>query len=323
MGVACDITETLCGHCFCHHCIGEHLRSSRSGAACPVCRASLTKDALRVSALLRRLIDDQQVRCYHHPACEWQGRRDDLDTHIRTTCGAVRVPCNDCGVEWRRDALISHQTNACPRRLVACAKCQMQMRAEHMVSHGSECLRELVDCPNACGRQTERCVMERHLQIECPREEMMCRYARFGCAFRCARDSMVAHLDDREAMSQHARQLENKVLVLEEEVLELRYDCCGLSERLSRLEMTGLSRRTTVPPGVYRPSREFKHFSSSPSVPDSSLRRLPSSPYAPVSTTVSRDRLRVRPARADSSERKELEDSSARLLSHTRNRTWH
>lgn len=86
MQVLQDPVEGTCEHLFCRGCIGPVLGKKPQ---CPVCRAELAPDVLRVAhRYVRAALDKVEVRCTRWPECAWTGR---LDQRLGHSCLPARA----------------------------------------------------------------------------------------------------------------------------------------------------------------------------------------------------------------------------------------
>lgn len=142
------------GHVYCRCCITEALSRSRR---CPECRGDLTLETLGNNLLIKGLINDLQVKCktnmdQRENVCDWTGKLENLETHLKYTCREAIVSCEyeNCEHKVVRKNLNSHLLT-CQHRSIPCEHCNESTLWCSMVNHIENCPMRPVDCQNGCG----------------------------------------------------------------------------------------------------------------------------------------------------------------------------
>ena len=190
------ITDCCGGH-FCKACIH---RPKEDRQPCPSCAQAQfvtmpdKRDHNRILAL--------QVYCMMKGrGCEWEGRLEDLQTHLdvdANDCQHVDVVCsNKCGQSVPRLLVPSHLADSCPNRDFFCHHCNFT--ATYRVvryDHWPECPRFPVPCPNGCSvGAVERADMEDHIKV-CLLQEVACGLSRAGCRERFLLQDEDRHMEE-------------------------------------------------------------------------------------------------------------------------------
>ena len=186
-----------CGITVCKACITP---VSEDKKPCPLCgRVELAfqfnvRDNQRILAL--------EVRCtMKDRGCEWTGKLERLEAHLDVNtgdCEYVDVECpNKCDLPVEKRNLNTHLTNCCPKRKFTCQYCNFKATYEVVSNdHWPQCPFYPVPCPNACGIQAiERDGLEAHM-LQCPLEEVECKFLHDGCNTKLPRCDLEKHMEE-------------------------------------------------------------------------------------------------------------------------------
>ena len=181
--------QTSCGHLFCAKCI-------KSQQTCPTCRKEFTTTQDQRS---ERLLKAFKVKCPNsEKGCVWEGDLGDTEEHMEKNCPHQQVTCpNGCGQTMERNLLSDHTQNSCTRRKYSCPHCKIKglykvITEEHLVT----CPSLLLNCPAKCRQRVERRNMQSHLSIQCPEENVLCKYTVNGCDAVVKRRDIEKHESD-------------------------------------------------------------------------------------------------------------------------------
>ena len=125
----------------------------------------------------------------------------------------------------------------CPQRRVQCEYCQEEVTHSDLCQHHDACHYFPVPCPHKC--QTvpiPRRDMEKHLGSECPKVEVVCSLAPYGCEEKVERASLGEHLVS--CGPKYAADMAGMLLTLRSEVSRLRVTVDTQDETLRLLEST-------------------------------------------------------------------------------------
>lgn len=191
-------TSYCCGHHLSRR-IAEQLEAK--GEPCPLCRKTplkTTKDPY-----FKRVVMNLEVYCRNKPqGCQWEGKLGGLDHHlslghVEGQCRFVTVKCPlKCDKRIQRSKLEEHQSSECTKRPVTCKYCGITYEAAQNEDHKQNCQRFPEKCPNECSEEVERRFLQRHIEEDCPLQEIECEYAYAGCYARVERRMMQSHLDE-------------------------------------------------------------------------------------------------------------------------------
>jgi hypothetical protein len=192
---------TSCQHIFCSRCLAKW-----NYAACPIDRAKLDQAGVRrASALVRSLLDDARVQCGE---CDWQGRREDWDSHACARAGSSKV-------------LLAPLATALAHCLAK------EIATEDYTSEAATC----TYCHEAMSNQVEH-------YLQCEAIPTPCPHAIYGCPARLPRPEVAAHLPDCpfEKLKGVFAHFEDRFASLEDENRSLRAQVHSLADRLDLSE---------------------------------------------------------------------------------------
>ena len=205
-------TSSCCGHRL-SRAVAEQLQNK--GKPCPICKKTPLRTTNDLS--FKREVRQLKVRCSNKSAgCEWVGELGELDNHLKP--GSVEGPCHfvdvecplQCGRLVKRRNLNHHKSKQCVKRPFSCIYCGYKSTHEKVVNdHWPKCQHYPRVCPNKCSKtEIQRRYLKRHLQEECPLENVPCEFSFAGCSTKIKRKSMKQHLD-------HAKDEHLKMTALE------------------------------------------------------------------------------------------------------------
>eukprot|EP01118_Nematostelium_gracile_P000343 TRINITY_DN1034_c0_g1_i1.p1 TRINITY_DN1034_c0_g1~~TRINITY_DN1034_c0_g1_i1.p1 ORF type:complete len:287 (+),score=25.31 TRINITY_DN1034_c0_g1_i1:64-924(+) len=101
-----------CGHTFCDSCLHSWLDHGRNHT-CPSDRAEIKGKPTR-NIMANNLVNKLKVKCSF---CEWNGKREQLQTHQAKECESIMIPCANaemgCSIKLNRREMKSH-SEECP-----------------------------------------------------------------------------------------------------------------------------------------------------------------------------------------------------------------
>ncbi|XP_065189204.1 TNF receptor-associated factor 2-like [Sycon ciliatum] len=195
-----DPIQANCGHRFCSSCY-QLLLSEPSpkcpGAACT--EILLPSDFHDVHAA--RDIGAMRVHCVHkHSGCEWQGKVEDLETHL-SACAHTKEKCPNpgCTEMLGKTEMLQHAQQECPFRVIPCDYCHERIAIGNQQVHFNEqCMSLPVNCQYECGSRIGRHEIEDHLR-RCKNAPALCKYNPYGCQYpKATRHEICVH-EERDA----------------------------------------------------------------------------------------------------------------------------
>lgn len=207
-------------------CCGNHLsfsaarRLKRMRKRCPLCK----KTPLRYveDKYFKRVVLGKKVYCSRkNLGCEWTGEIRELGRHSSEEsgpgerCGFAKVSCRfNCGLSLLRRDMAGHERDHCFKRPFTCLYCSHEGTYETVTEkHWPKCQKYPLLCPNRCSDGSiERRRLKRHLNQDCPEEEIKCEFSHAGCQARMKRCRLSHHMD--ESVQQHLRSLAQYTLQL-------------------------------------------------------------------------------------------------------------
>ena len=201
-------------------CCGNHLSRAaaeileKEGKSCPMCNATPLKTA--EDLYFKREVLALKVNCRNKlPGCEWVGELGELDNHLKI--GSVKGPCLFVSVECplkcdkhiQRCNLEEHKSSKCVKRPFTCKYCEYEATYELVANeHWLQCQKYPEKCPNECSEDDiERQFLQRHLDEECPLQEMECKFSYAGCPAKMKRREIQKHMD--ESKDEHLENVGN------------------------------------------------------------------------------------------------------------------
>ena len=213
----------------CSKCLGFAREAISSGETrCELCKEenSVSNPARRV----RNWVGDLSIRCPLMRDCEWTGKLDKGEEHLKE-CGTFLLTCPlKCGEVMRRSQKNRHLQTICPLRKVRCQYCGIIVISRNLTNHLSTCPAYPVVCK--CDKELLRDRLEEHIDRECGWTEIDCPYAKYGCRIgKIQRKDLLAH--KREFYIEHQDLLEGESSQ-KLETLEGKYD--RLKSNYSKLQ---------------------------------------------------------------------------------------
>ncbi len=224
--------STCCGHNFCKECIG---RIHKYGKRCPLCNGE--GFSLTYNRAYDMTLKQLEVYCTHRNAgCGWKGKLESLDEHLNVKpelekllegCDLVEVLCyhDGCGQPFQRCLISQHQLKECPWRPYSCEHCHEYDSTYHdtVDNHWPVCECYPVSCPYKCTTDLiERQNLDKHLNEECPLQEVECDFKSAGCQTKLPRKDMPGHLKENVGhitlLARQNQELMAKLLEKEEEM---------------------------------------------------------------------------------------------------------
>ena len=216
--IYCPVTLAVMLHPCQTRCCGNHLslsaarRLKRMKKRCPLCKTPLK---FVEDKYFQRVVLGSKIYCSKKEAgCTWVGELRDLKLHLNLgcedyleqqgRCGFVEFQCPyKCGDSIQRHKLENHKTSECLKRPFSCPHCTYAGTYESITGeHWSVCKKLPIQCPNECSSNTiERRVLKRHLNTDCPQQEVECEFSYSGCTSRVKRCKLTEH--NNENLQQH------------------------------------------------------------------------------------------------------------------------
>ena len=201
-------------------CCGNHLsravaeRLEKEGKPCPMCKKTPLKTA--EDLFFKRKVLALKVNCRNKvPGCKWVGELGELDNHLKIgsiegRCLFVSVECPlKCDKHIQRCNLEEHKSSKCVKRPFTCKYCEYEATYELVANeHWLQCQKYPEKCPNKCSEDNiERQFLQRHLDDECPLQEVECKFSYAGCPVKMKRREIQKHMD--ESKDEHLENVGN------------------------------------------------------------------------------------------------------------------
>ena len=212
-GLVADPHQTTCGHLFCKDCFSTPV--ARKSKRCPVCRQPCTTHS---DNFTDRRLRNLRVRCTNQEhGCDWVGSLGEAMDHLESQngCDYEEVGCTyGCGACGQRRIVREHELEECPYREYSCPYCGENSTYYEITSvHCNTCDNFPLKCPNNCKEETTpRALLEDHLDNECPKERVYCRYKSLGCEVVVERERLEEH--NEASKDEHLRLSMEKVMDL-------------------------------------------------------------------------------------------------------------
>ena len=188
-------------------CYGNHLsrevadRLKRERKSCPMCGhrpLQTTNDAF-----FRRQVMALKVRCSNKAlGCEWVGGLGELEhMKVGSVEGKYEYVCVACPFRCRkqvqRRSLGVHKSDKCVKRPFTCQYCSHKGTYEDVTrDHWPQCHKYPLKCLNKCCEEDiERRFFKRHLDQDCPLQEIECKFSYAGCGAKIQRRMMQEHME--------------------------------------------------------------------------------------------------------------------------------
>ena len=180
LGVYNDPVELPCQHTFCKACIRGWLKKD---STCPKCRNTVNKDLLRPHRIFANMINSSTFTCTNE-GCGWSGAHSTFQQHIMTECLEQLCYCPlGCTMQGKRKDVDVH-TRECEQRIAECKHCNAKGHFKETSVHEKNCQMREVTCPNACEIKIAASLLTTHLEEECKKRKMICKFKKFiDCEF--------------------------------------------------------------------------------------------------------------------------------------------
>ena len=171
----------------------------------PGCDAVVPLCALKRHALT---CPNARVTCPN--ACEWEGKRMELDDHARecpreyVKCGFIDVEDEDaegCLYGCERARVDEHKSE-CDFRPWTCPNCDKVVNAMRASKHARTCVEARRPCPR-CRAQVRVAAYDAHREHFCASAPRACAFATFGCLEQGSEEELRAH--ETESAARHLR----------------------------------------------------------------------------------------------------------------------
>ena len=229
---------SCCGQHFCQSCISRIITDRKP---CPFCKKS--RFTVMLDKKQKRRVLDLKVKCTEcSRGCSWTGPLGDLDNHGSKDCEFKDISCpNDCGMEVQRRRLADHLAKRCPKRSFECEYCGHKDTYELILEeHMSECPKYPVSCPNNCTPNTfVRATLKKHIEQDCPLQQVDCEYKSFGCTTVVLRKDLARHMEDK--IQQHMLLMTKELKDTKEKFSKAEKTIAKLTEKVTFLENSTLS----------------------------------------------------------------------------------
>ena len=183
---------------------------------CPGCRSEVQRGSLPDHL---RICPSVIVHCPNE-GCESHIKRSELPQHD-AECDFSVCECGNegCGLKIRRATLNRHQ-NECKYCNVPCpfGCTNMSILRGSLFAHLSVCELAAVPCPNNCGARPGRCLVDSHIENDCPLRMLKCN--RQCQQFMHARD--ISTHDCTEMLLKERDSLKENNRAILEELVSLR-----------------------------------------------------------------------------------------------------
>lgn len=189
-----DPWQTECGHRFCKACILRSLREA--GPRCPVDNEPLSEQKMFPDGFAKREIMSLLAYCpFKHKGCSEKIELRLMPTHEENCQYGTKACPNLCGLEVRRRSFEEHVRKLCPKLPMVCDKCGKQIAKDMVERHRESCSKASIHCQQ-CGKAILREDEASHLDINCPKVVIPCRFRSFGCKTELLRERLDLHLTE-------------------------------------------------------------------------------------------------------------------------------
>ena len=265
----CPVTSELLLDPVRTSCCWKNLSRAVAQAAGKPCLFCNTPLVVVEDADLKRRVEQLKVRCTNKFAgCEWKGMLVDLEGHLKLgstegNCDFVQVLCDlKCGKRVQRCNRKSHQSKECENRPFSCVYCDKVSTHKAIVNnHWPICQRFPLVCPYVCSveEKIERRFLQRHMDEECPKVKVPCKFSFAGCKVKLKRDLVQQHLDTNK--DEHLEMIASECKKLKADVGNLQLVVAQISPFLSPLELAMSNFERFRSDGtVWRSNAFYTHF---------------------------------------------------------------
>ena len=234
LNLAYDPVQTkCCGKTFCQPCVKKV-----QDRPCPHCRAKNENFTFYEDQKTARRIESYKIFCVNFlHGCDWVGELANIEDH-RKKCPRQMEKCvKNCGQEYRRYLKQLHSISECPLRKVKCPFCSMTYDQKHMLdTHWEVCPNWPVRCPHLCEERHWTCgTLQSHLDQNCPKHRIPCKYKDFRCKYTTMRENMPKHEDSHEGLKTHLDLVAEKYRQSAQEVTDLKKTVANLVIKVHNL----------------------------------------------------------------------------------------
>eukprot|EP01022_Parablepharisma_sp_SALTPOND_P035426 TRINITY_DN952_c1_g1_i2.p2 TRINITY_DN952_c1_g1~~TRINITY_DN952_c1_g1_i2.p2 ORF type:complete len:758 (+),score=63.41 TRINITY_DN952_c1_g1_i2:102-2276(+) len=235
LGIFNDPVALPCQHVFCKACIEAWLNKN---GTCPKCRETFCKESLRPQWIFAKIISNSLVAC-SNPDCKWTGPFSSLNSHLFNECLESSCYCPfGCGEQAKRSDLPAHE-KVCELRVVECKYCNVKGPYNVISKHEANCCKNIVTCPNACGKTLPAADVKAHVKEECDKGEMKCKFKKLtGCSFTGTKDQLLEHYAN--AKEDHLVSLANTVNKLQSKITDIEKSRRGSNSLISQAVGRGI-----------------------------------------------------------------------------------
>lgn len=158
--------------------------------------------------------DDHAEKCERKPrpcrhgcgarmtSTDAQDRHEEICPTKEVMCGIVDEADDNedtrrCPAVMKRNALPRHRDEMCAyARGTTCPDCRSNVAERSAIRHRQTCVKIRRPCPSGCGALVSQADTKLHLEVACPKVEIMCDFHSVGCVARCGRKEMAKHYED-------------------------------------------------------------------------------------------------------------------------------
>ena len=184
---------SCCGQHYCCSCLKEW-RTRTVKPTCPHCRKVDFNHFGDLS--VDRKVKQLRIRCKcWRKGCAWKGELGDLKEHLRKCeYNSTRCP-RGCGESVHPRELSVHFMERCVLREIQCEHCGAKATYHDITTkHYDLCGDFPLKCPNACSsRIFKRSLLNKHLEHDCPLQQIDCQFQVAGCKARILRVDQKQH----------------------------------------------------------------------------------------------------------------------------------
>lgn len=112
------------------------------------------------------------TKCYY---CCIEITEAELKSHT-SICDLSPIRCVQCEVLIPRRYMAHHLSVDCAKRFIQCEYCKCDMMANTLQEHFEVCNLIPVYCENKCGKEIKRKELEHHMNKECSKRRIKCKY---------------------------------------------------------------------------------------------------------------------------------------------------
>ena len=182
-----------CGRIMCEECLGRYKKTVLT-FRCPNCRSPLNGKHFK-DATTDRTVQLIKIYCVNKTrGCTWQGKLQELSSHIAEGCIHELKICDACSQVVQRKNLDDHQKKTCKKRDFTCPHCKTTgLHDDITTSHLQVCTHVPLPCPvQGCSQKIRRCDINSH-RLVCPNMVVNCLFHAQGCVMMVKRQDIADH----------------------------------------------------------------------------------------------------------------------------------